>query len=83
VVDRIPIRAIIVLKKENTMTKYQVRHTELDNDLSVTFTVWASDYDSALEQAVTILTTKYYPTITRAQILGDHLGANSAEEFED
>jgi hypothetical protein len=44
------------------MTKYQVRHTELDNDLSVTFTVWASDYDSALEQAVTILTTKYYPT---------------------
>jgi hypothetical protein len=60
------------------MTKYQVRHTELDNDLSVTFTVWASDYDSALEQAVTILTTKYYPTITRAQIMGDHLGANSA-----
>jgi hypothetical protein len=61
------------------MTKYQsARHRPLDNDLSVTFTVWASDYDSALEQAVTILTTKYYPTITRAQILGDHLGASSA-----
>jgi hypothetical protein len=60
------------------MTKYQVRHTEFDNDLSVTFTVQASDYDSALEQAVTILTTKYYPTMTRAQIMGDYLSADSA-----
>ena len=30
------------------------------------------------ESAVTILTTKYYPTITRAQILADHLNASSA-----
>jgi hypothetical protein len=64
------------------MTKYQVRHTELDNDLSVTFTVQASDYDSALEQAVTILTTKYYPTMTRAQIEGDYLSADSAGSLE-
>ena len=64
------------------MTKYQVRHTELDNDLSVTFTVQASDYDSALEQAVTILTTKYYPTMTRAQIMGDHLSPGSAGSLE-
>ena len=64
------------------MTKYQVRHTELDNDLSVTFTVQASDYDSALEQAVTILTTEYYPTMTRAQIMGDHLSAGSGGSLE-
>ena len=66
------------------MTKYQVRHTEVDNRLSVTFTVQASDLDSALEKAVTILTTKYYPCMSRDNIMNDYLqpGAGGRLEIE-
>ncbi len=69
--------AIIVLKKENTMKKYQVTHEDDTNDLLV-ITVTAESEMQALKKAL-VRIQNLYPTLTMDQIKQDKITVELAE----